>query len=172
MKSADHSVASRGRVVKFAIFVSQGHSHAVDLGFDYHRDFFIRQEAGNAAIECGDVLFRIGIIEAQHRRPVTDLREGFQRSAANALSGGIRRGEIRIARLDVCQLLVEAVIIPIANRRCRVLVIPAVVFEDFSSQLRDSFLGVRGVFLHPARPYEPREHRQSRVTVIPKQRRR
>jgi hypothetical protein len=76
---------------------------------------------------------------------VLDLRKRFQRFSANALSWRIRREEIRKLRFEINKLLVEPVVVAVADDRRGVLVIEPVMLADFLSQLRDVLLGFGSV---------------------------
>ena len=70
-----------------------------------------------------------------------DLCKRFQRFSADVLSWRIGREEIRKLHFEFNKLLVEPVILAVADDRRGVLVIQPVVLADFLSQLRDFFLG-------------------------------
>ena len=90
-------------------------------------------------------VFGIGVVETKHRRAVLDLRKRLERFSADALSWRIGREEIRKLRFEINKLLVEPVVLAVADDRCGVLVIQPVVLADFLSQLRDVFLGFGSV---------------------------
>jgi hypothetical protein len=72
---------------------------------------------------------------------VLDLRKRLERFSAHALSWRIGREEIRKLCFEINKLLVEPVVLAIADDGCSVLVIQLVVLANFLSQLRHVFLG-------------------------------
>src|SRR4029077_12263846 len=74
-----------------------------------------------------------------------DLRKRLERFSADALRWRIGRDEIRKLRFEINKLLVEPVILAVADDGRGVLVIQSVVLADFLSQLRDVFLGFGSV---------------------------
>ena len=156
---AHASISARCCLAKPAVFVNERHRNAVHLWFDYHRDFFVRQKPLNARVEILHFFFRVSVVEAKHRNEVRDLLERLERFPADPLGGRIWRDEIRELRLQIDQLFVEAIIVPVADYRGGFFVIEPIVFADFISQLLDSLRGFLLVHDYPAR-YERAKSRQ------------
>ena len=141
------------------MIVNERNGNAVDLWYDYHGDFFVRQEPLHAVVEIFHFLFRVSIVEAKHWNEVRDLPECLERFSTDTLGGRIWRDEIRELRLQIDQLFVEAIIVPVADYRGGFFVIEPIVFADFISQLLDSLRGFLLVHDYPAR-YERAKSRQ------------
>src|SRR4029077_5837325 len=108
-------------------------------------DFFVRQQARDSFVKIRDFVFGISVVETEHRRAVLDLRKRLERFSADALSWRIGREETRKLRFEINKLLVEPVVLAVADDKSGVLVIQPVVLADFLSQLRDVFLGFGSV---------------------------
>ena len=63
-----------------------------------------------------------------------DLRKRLERFSTDTLSWRIGRGEIRKLRFEINKLLVEPVVLAVADDRRGVLVIQPVVLADLLSQ--------------------------------------
>ena len=142
---ADKTVATRRGILQPAFFVHHRHRNAIHFGLNDDWDFFVRQKARDSFVKIHHLFFGIGVVEAEHRRAVLDLRKRLERFSADALSWRIGREEIRKLRFEINKLLVEPVVLAIADDRRGVLVIQPVVLADFFSQLRDVFLGFGSV---------------------------
>ena len=134
----DRSVAARRCVTQMTVFVEQRNRHAVDLRLDDDRDFLVRQQPLEPPIKIRDLFFRIGVVETQHRDAMRDLAECFQRLIADLLRRRIRRRQLRELLFEILQLAVKRVVLAIADRRRRLLVIAAVMSLDLAPQMRDS----------------------------------
>ncbi len=95
----DKTVAASRGIFQPTLFVHQRHCNAIHFWLDHHRNSVVRQQAGYSFIKIRHFLFGISVVEAKHWRDVLDLRECFERFAAHALGGRIRRDEIRKLRL-------------------------------------------------------------------------
>ena len=89
------------RLFEHAIFVAHSHSDTIDLRLDDAVDALTAQTFLQAGEEGAEFLFGVGVVEAHHAHGVRDLREAFQRSAADTLRGRIGRQQIGKLRFDV-----------------------------------------------------------------------
>ena len=72
---------------------------------------------------------------------MSDLLEAFQRPAADALSGRVRRDQVGKLGFQVLQLLVELVVFQIGDRRLGQHIITVIVLANLLTQAGDSLLG-------------------------------
>ena len=128
----DRSVAARRRITQLAFLVKQRHRHAIHFRLDHDRDFLVRQQPLEPAVKIFHLLFRVSVVEAEHRDPVSDLAESFQRLAADALGGGMRRRQFREPFFEIAQLTVKRVVFAIADRWRRFFVIAAIMLLDLA----------------------------------------
>ena len=60
---ADGSVAASRSVTKFTIFIEKRNSDTVDFWLDHNGNFLFWQQSFQSAIEIGDFLFGISVVE-------------------------------------------------------------------------------------------------------------
>ena len=58
-----------------------------------------REALADALVERAQILFVVGVVEAEHRLQVLDLRKAFGGPAADALRRRIRREQLGMLRL-------------------------------------------------------------------------
>jgi hypothetical protein len=147
---ADAAVPTCRGIAQHAILVEQRNGDAVDLRFDHDPDWFVRQQPLQPAVKVGDFRFRVGVIEAEHRRPMRHLRKRLQRRAADALRRRFGRGELRVLVLQIDELAIKGVVFAIADRRRRLLIVAAVVLCDLPAQFGDALLSGACLIRHAA----------------------
>ena len=148
---AHRSVAARCCLTQPAVFVNERNRNAVHFWLDHHRDFFVRQQALDPGVKIFHFLFRVGVVEAEHRDEMRHLLKRFKRFSADTLSGRIRRDQIGKLRLQIDEFLVEAVVFAVADDWRSFFVVEPVVLADFVSQLLDSLCRLRFVLGHETR---------------------
>ena len=122
------------------MLVGQRHGHPVHLG--------LAREVERAQVElgvgppepfapCPQFLLVEGIVETHHRHPVPHLREEPRRSGTDRLRGRVRRGESRVALLELPQLEDEAVVLGVGDLGRVEDVVQLVVVDDEPPQLED-----------------------------------
>src|SRR5438552_19168190 len=104
-------------MAKSPVFIKQRHGNAVHFRLDYDRNLLVREEPRDARIEICDFLLGVSVVEAKHWRPMRNLRERFQRFSTHALRRRIWRHELRELCFKIDKLLVEPVVIAVADYR-------------------------------------------------------
>ena len=61
------SVSAGGRLSQLAVFVNERDRNAIHFRLDNHRDLFVRQKPLDARVEIFHFLFRVSVVEAEHR---------------------------------------------------------------------------------------------------------
>ena len=133
---AAHAVAARRAALQHAVLVGQRDAEAVDLQLGDVVDRPVA-EAGGAAqafVEGAQVVFVVGVVEAEHRREVRDGREGFGGPAGDALRRRVGGDEIGMLRLERLQLVQQAIELGVGDLRAIVDVIEIFVAPDLSAQ--------------------------------------
>ena len=135
------SVSARRRLAQFAVLVNERNCDTIHLWLDYDRNFFVRQKALDAGIKIFHFLFRVCVVQAEHRNQMGDLFKCFQRFSADALCGRIRRDKIGKLRFEIDEFLVEPVVFAISNYGRSFFVVEVIVFPDFVPELLDPLCG-------------------------------
>ena len=58
-----------------AVFVNERNGNAVHFWFNHHRDLFVRQKPLDTGVKIFHFLFRVSIIETEHRDQMRNLLE-------------------------------------------------------------------------------------------------
>ena len=130
----DRAVAAGCGPRQPAVFVKKRYGNAVDFRLDDIGKLFPRQLPGDHRRKIGELAFAVGLVERLHGRLVSDLRKTFERRAGDSLRrrGGIEK--LRITLLQPQELVVEKIVIAVADNRSRLHVIQTVVPVDFPAQ--------------------------------------
>jgi hypothetical protein len=78
----------------------EGHRQPVYLQLRDVGDLPLPDHAEDALLELPQLLRRVGVVEAQHGRPVDDGRKRLGRLLAHALGRAVRRDEVRVERFE------------------------------------------------------------------------
>ena len=138
---ADDAVAASRGADEPAVLVAERHRDTVDLGLDEVCEAL--DGLPDELVEVEELVLRVGLVEGLHRRVVADLLEGSDRRSRDAPGRGIRVEELRVALLEVQQLVVEEVVVSIAYDGLRLDVVEAVVPVYLAAQPVDSGLCIR-----------------------------
>jgi len=114
---AQPPVAAGGAPNEPALLVQQGDAQAVHLGLADVGEGFAGEGPLQARLEFPDLLGGVGVVQAEHGHPVLDRGEAFGHGAADALGGGVWGGELRVGRLQLLELVEQAVILRVGDLR-------------------------------------------------------
>src|SRR5262245_26453573 len=111
---APNTIAPSGASHEHPVLVCESEAETVDLQLRdvvHVLDGFATggKAAAYAGVELTQLLFRIRVIEAEHRFGVFDGDKSRRRSAADALRWGIRGNEIRILPFETLELAHQGV---------------------------------------------------------------
>src|SRR5262249_1261876 len=128
----------------------QRYGDAIHLGFDYNWDFLVRQQSRDSRTKIRDLLFGVSVVEAKHRHSMRNLGERFQRLSAHVLRRRIWSNEVWELRFKIDKLAVQPVVLAVADYRCGLLVIEAIVLPDVLLQLCDALCRLLLIKRHAA----------------------
>ena len=112
------------------VLIEEGDRHTVHLRFDRHRDLLAGKKALKALHEVGDLLLRVGVVEALHRNEMRNLGKGPLRPSSDLLCRRVGGEQFRMGPLQIDQLAVKGIILPVADLRLGLLVVETVVMGD------------------------------------------
>ena len=86
-----HAVTSRGAADETAVLVGERNAEAIDLELGHvgRRAPCSPRPLRSTIVERAQILFVVGVVEAQHRRQVFDVGEAFDQTSADTLGRGI-----------------------------------------------------------------------------------
>ena len=132
---ADRSVAARRREDELPIFIPERYRNSVDLGLDgICEAVYLLPDEG---VEVGKLPARMGLVQRLHRRRVRHLREAANALARNAVRGRGGIVELGMLAFEPEKLLVEKVVVPVADDGPRLDVIKPVVPVYLGAKERD-----------------------------------
>ena len=137
---ADLAVPARGPTNEDAVLVDQRDRKPVDLRLGHeadvaHLDALAGQVALRAQHPGGHLLLVAGVGERQHRLQVADLLELVERLGAHPLRWRVGRAQLGALRLEVAQLVQEAVVLGVRDVRVVEDVVAVVVVLEHPPQL-------------------------------------
>src|SRR5215210_1735952 len=135
---ADGAVAARGAPHEEPVLVAQGDREAVylELG-NVARLFVFPKEAADPGIPLVEVFELAGVRQREHRHGVTDLFELFQGFGTHPLRRGVGGHELGVLAFEGFELLVESVVLGVADLRGILHVVTTVVVADQLAQILD-----------------------------------
>ena len=133
------AVAPRQAQGESAPLVAERDRDAVDLRLHGVVDDLLAQPLPDAGIELSQLLEGIGVVEAQHRRGVTDRGEAGQEALGNPRGRRIGVGELRMFLLELLELAHRRVELLVGDLGLAQDVIEVVVPLDLLSKRSDSF---------------------------------
>ena len=143
---ADLPVAAGGAALELPVAIDERDRQAVDLGFGDELELWIGdplagQEVPHALDPRRQVLARVRVGQRQHRLGVGDLLELGDWLGRDALGGRIGGDELGMLLLEGLQLVVERVVLVVADLRVIENVVAVGVVVDLPAELR----GARGL---------------------------
>ena len=151
-------VAARHGPRQPALLVVERHRQPVDLELRGVGDLALADLAEDALLELAQLLFGVGVVEAQHRHPVLEARKLARRLLAHALGGAGGRHQLGELGLELAQLALERVVLLVGDHRLREHVIQLLVSPDLLAQPGDPLRGLvaRGQWRLPAERFSGR----------------
>ena len=128
------AIATRDAMFEHAILVTHADGHAVHLRLNDALHLLATEAFLHAGKEGGELLLRVGVVEAHHPHRVRDLRETFQRRSTHALRRRIRREQIGKLRLDLLEFTQQPVEVLVRDHRPGLDVVEAVVAVQFGTE--------------------------------------
>ena len=125
-----------------SLLIMEGHRQAVDLRLGHVVDGALADLAEDPLLELPQLLFVVGVVEAEHRHPVRPRRKRRRRLFADALGGAVGGDEVGELRLQVPQLALEAVVLRVGDLRPVEHVVEVLVPAQLAPQLLDAALSL------------------------------
>jgi hypothetical protein len=136
------AVASRRAAREHAVLVDEGDRRAVDLRLDHIADAVGAAEPlAHVLGPLVERLVRRHLLERAHGREVLGLLEPIARRRADTLRRRIGCDELRMLALELDELVVDAVVLRVANRRVVEDVVLVRPLRQLVAQLLDATLG-------------------------------
>jgi hypothetical protein len=139
-----HAVAARGGAHQTSVGIGQRDADAVDLqlrdivdGVDPHP--FLLQTPSHALVEGAQFVFRIGVVETEHRLGVLDGLEGGGDAAADALRWGVGADQVGVLGLEPLELVHQRVELGVGELGIVQDVVALFVVADLAAEFVDPF---------------------------------
>ncbi len=139
---AEFAVASGHGLSENAVHVVEGQGDAVNFRFDDVVGFEVRNFAADLSFEKFEFPEVLLFFEREHGREMADALEFFERFAAYALSGRVRRHQLRVCGFELFQFIEDHVILTVGDFWRGVGVVEAVMPRKRFAQIGDTLLGV------------------------------
>lgn len=124
------AVAACGADRQEPVLVTQADGDAIDLGLDNPFESMAGQETLDPVEELPGFFSGIGVVQAEHGLEMPDGAELAEGLTANPLAGRVRGDQIRERLLQLQQLVIEPVVLKVANGRLSLDVIEMIVATD------------------------------------------
>ena len=137
---ADRAVAAGGAEHEQAVLVGERDGHAVDLQLQHPLDgarVRLLEKLFDAAAPGGEVGGIVGVVDREHRQPMPHRLELRYRLVADPLRGAVGRHQFGMFVLEHTQVGEQAIVVAVADLRCRLDVILPVVMPDLLPQTFD-----------------------------------
>ena len=137
---ASHAVSAGDATRQHAIDVRQRDAQAVDLqlGDVVDRRVPAACSLSDSLVERAELVFAVGVVEAEHRLKVLGGLEAFDRATADALRRRVRRHQIRVLRLQRLELLHQRIEGFVGDFRIVLDVVAVFVTTDLVAELGDA----------------------------------
>ena len=100
-----------------------------------------REALANALVERAQILFVVGVVEAEHRLEVLDLGEALGGTSADALRRRIRRQQLGMRGFERLELVHQRVEVGVADLGRGLYVVQLFVTAYFLAEMLDAFGG-------------------------------
>ena len=135
-----HAVAPCYRPHQPAGLVVKGDRQPVDLELGGVDDVLLPDDAEDTLLELPQLVLAVRVVEAEHLHPMDERGKLRRWSLPHPLGGAVGRHELGKAGLDIPQLTLESVVVPIGDVGTAEDVVEMLVVTDLPPQLRRPLL--------------------------------